>query len=510
MRRTTFIVLVVILAVASSVDSRLAARDVVLVIGGGYSPTGNQASLEKNVLFFQRLLGELMLDENNIDVLFSDGSSKKADLQVNDLEAVPLPNRLMAEFFGSQRDLGMTYRNHEVPGVRGASSPENLSKWFREVGSELKSGDRLLLYVTAHGGESRDRSNPHNTTIYMWNNRRITVSDLVRHLDGLPEDVTVVTVMVQCHAGGFARYIFDDGTADNPLSGHNRCGFFATIHSRNAAGCTPDIDEADYQEYSSFFWAALGGKDRLGEPIETPDYNGDGVVSFDEAHAYTIIASNTIDLPIKTSGEFLRVHSQFKDDEHADLLGKNVQFGVLIGHSTVIQRAVLDELSKQLKLKDGDRMSVARKRAGERRTGGSGRGRYSGRRRGGSSTASGRLRQSVSSDIRKRWPELANVLSPVATELLTTRSDEFVSAIESHSKYAEYRREQKKEREAAMHTISPDRMRVKYERFIREAENVILARNLELLDDQDHVAAYERITRAEAGVLPSAKTSHSP
>ena len=57
----------------------------------------------------------------------------------------------MAEFFGSERDLGLHYRNNEVPDVRGASTRENIQKWFAGVGQTLKSGDRLILYVTAHG-----------------------------------------------------------------------------------------------------------------------------------------------------------------------------------------------------------------------------------------------------------------------------------------------------------------------------------------------------------------------
>ena len=63
------------------------------------------------------------------------------------------------------------------------------------------------------------------------------------------------------------------------MSGANRCGFFATVHDRKAAGCTADIDEANYQEYSTYFFAALRGKTRTGTPITPPDYDGDGRVS---------------------------------------------------------------------------------------------------------------------------------------------------------------------------------------------------------------------------------------
>ena len=36
-------------------------------------------------------------------------------------QSVPQANRLMAEFFGDDDDLGLAYRNHAVPGVRGST-----------------------------------------------------------------------------------------------------------------------------------------------------------------------------------------------------------------------------------------------------------------------------------------------------------------------------------------------------------------------------------------------------
>ena len=483
--------------------SSLDAKDQILVIGGGYSPTGNQASLEKNVLFFQRLVEDVHSDSCRPYVLFADGTSDGADLQVNDPDSVPRANRLMAEFFGSEKDIGMHYRSHAVADVRGASTPRNLEKWFDEVGTTMEEGDRLLLYVTAHGGSSKDRSDPYNTTIYMWNNGRITVQDLIDYLDDLPEGVSVVSVMVQCHAGGFARYMFDDTDDDALVARQNRCGFFATVHSRSAAGCTPDIDEADYQEYSTYFWAAIGGKDRLGRNIEPPDYNEDGMVSFDEAHAYTIIHSNTIDLPIRTSGEFLRLRSRFGNDKNTELLDKDCDFSVMMDLANPVQRVVLERLSEQLGLDSEDRLDVARKRVNEGSGRSSSRGRYS-RRRPSRTTKASQLKSRIAGDVRRRWPELANVLSPVATELLTTRRDEFVDAIESHPVWEEYVREKAKEQDAEKTTISPDRMRVKYERLLREAENVILAHNLTLIGDEDDVAAYQRIVASEQGVLAGA------
>ena len=161
------------------------------------------------------------------------------------------------------------------------------------------------------------------------------MKDFVARLDKLDPQVRVVLVMVQCYSGGFANCIFNEGDAKKGVTGANRCGFYATVHNRPAAGCTPDIDEENYQEYSSSFWSAICGQTRTGQPVAPPDYDGDGRVSFAEAHAYTVLTSNTIDIPVKTSDAFLRAVSKTKDDNLQDLItsGRLVRHARAIGHA---------------------------------------------------------------------------------------------------------------------------------------------------------------------------------
>ena len=468
------------------------AKDYYLTIGGGYAPSGNQASLERNVMFFQRILGEPQADEFRHDIFFSDGQAREADLQVLDRESVPKVNRLMAEFLGSRRNLGLQYRNHEIAEAKYGTAPANIERWFKEVGSEMREGDRLYLYVTAHGNRSSDRKDPYNTTIATWDRTSIKMKDLVKMLDRLESGVTVVTVMVQCHSGGFARFIFDQGDPENGLSSQCRVGFFATVHDRPAAGCTAEINEADYVEYSSFFWAALAGVNRLGEPIESPDYNEDGVVSFDEAHAYTLLTANTIDLPIKTSGEFLKVSSRFAgkdDDAEMELLGKEEPYETVLELASPADRAVLEGMSKQLELTGSDRLLKARKSVEASRKS------SQGRRGRPPETERTRLQREIRNDLLKRWPALANTLNPIAIELLTQRAEEFVELIEGHPKFARYRELTEKDE------LNPIEKRVKYERFLRTADNVILAENLRRMNAPEKLAQYETLTEAESQSL---------
>ncbi len=389
-------------------SNRLVAKDFFLTIGGGYAPSGNQVSLEKNILYFQRALREQQLDRSPQAIFFADGLSSEHDLQVIDRDTVPKANRLMAEFFGDSDDLGLSYRNHQVNGVRGSTRPENIRKWFANDGRQLKRGDRLIVYVTSHGNQSSDRRDPYDTTIATWGNTSIKMKEFVKLLDELADGVEVVAIMVQCHAGGFARFIFNGGDPEKGLSSQRRVGFFATVHDRSAAGCTPEIDEASYVEYSTYFWAAISGRDRSGRAIDRPDYNGDGTISFDEAHAYVILAADTIDLPVKTSGEYLTVHSKFGEVD-SDLLTNDEPYEDVLALANPVQKAILEGLSEQLDLKGSDRLVDAWKAT--RSTQADNRNRSRGRR---SASPQDRLRMKISSDLKNRWPGLANVLNPIS------------------------------------------------------------------------------------------------
>lgn len=483
--RNAFLIMVLFAGVSAGTGC---AEDFFLTIGGGYSPSGNQASLENNALFFQRALRDVGLNDRPNDVFFSDGESEELDLQVMDPNSVPKANRLMAEFFGSRTDLGLSYRNHRVPNVRDSTKPDNIRRWFKDVGSTIKADDRLLIYVTAHGNRSSDRQNAFNTTIATWNSTSIRMTKFVRMLDTLPEGVRVVAVMVQCHAGGFARFIFKGGDPDLGLSSQHRIGFFATVHDRPAAGCTAAVDELSYVEYSTYFWAALTGRTRTGQAIELPDYNGDGVVSFAEAHGYTILTADTIDLPVKTSGEFLSEYSRFGGDDDSDLLHNDESYETILGLATPTQRVVLKGLSKQLGL-SGDRRIVDAWRATQQ-----GRGRGNSRRRR-EPAASEPVRRKIANDLLREWPELANVLNPLSIELMTSRSDEFVEAIEGHADYERYREL------ADSADPNADQRKVKYERFLRVADNVALSENLKRINDKKRIKQYNEMITAESTTL---------
>jgi len=465
------------------------AKNFFLTIGGGYLPSGNQASLERNVLYFQRILGERFDSEIQHDIYFADGNDPGADLQVMDRMSVPEPNRLMAEFFATQRNLGLNYRNHDIADVRDSTKPENLKQWFKDKSGEIQAGDRLFIYVTSHGNGSSDKKQPYNTTIATWGRTSLSVKEMSESLDLLNDQVTVVVIMVQCHAGGFARLMYRGADPEQGVSPQPRVGFFATVHDRPAAGCTPDINEANYAEYSSYFFAALTGTDRLGQPVEKPDYDQDGVISFDEAHAYVILTADTIDFPIKTSDIFLDEFSEFGEGE-SDLLPNDLEYDQVLELATASEKAILAGLSEQLELNGNDRLVDAynflhpEKKEGEKR-----KPRQPPERE--------KLRMKIREDLRRKWPELSNLLNPTPIELLTNRQDEFIQAIKENESYDRYT----ELKEQANTELNDAERKVKYDRFLRVADHIILRENLKRKQADDQLNSLNQILELERSSL---------
>ncbi len=474
------------------------AKDYFLTIGGGYSPSGNQVSLEKNVLMFQHLLAESYPNGAAHQVLFADGRDPGRDLQFYDEARLPALNRYLARLFKQTKELGFEYRNSNIPDVHAASTKETIERWFSEHGKQLGDGDRLLIYVTAHGGSASDKKNaPYNTKLYLWNQQHIEVKDFVKLLDTLDPEVQVITVMVQCFAGGYANIAFEEADESRPASAANRCGFFATVHDRVAAGCTPDIDEANYHEYSTYFWQAIRGKSRLEEPIEQPDYDGDGRVSFEDAHAYALIHSNTIDVSIKTSDRFLRAKSKLSDKDHQELLSADTPYAELLAAGRPAERAVLEQLSAELEL-SGDRRAEAAREAKKKLEADKNKAEAERKKAEGEFNAA---REAIRKALLNRWPELANIWNPAAQDLLAGERAEMQQFIESHGEFSKFSVKHDEMEQFSEQKRDVERRMAKCDRVIRTLETVALAANLKQVADKQTVVQYERLREAEAGGL---------
>ena len=157
-----------------------------------------------------------------------------------------------------------------------------LRQWFDEERKEILPGDRLLVFVTDHGG--RGGNDPGSGTITLWR-EQLTVREFRSLLDRLSPQVQVVTVMSQCYSGAFADLMYDRG-AQEPSG--NTCGFFATTAVDKAYGCYPEGQDRDRIGYAFEFIDAL---DRQKTTVA--------------AHAEVMRSDSTPDRPRSTSDAYL-------------------------------------------------------------------------------------------------------------------------------------------------------------------------------------------------------------
>ena len=477
------------------------AADHFLTIGGGYSPSGNQVSLEKNVLFFREVLADLYPAgaAPRHDVLFSDGDAPGRDVQYADADwDVHRARRLLAQLADEEDDLGYRYRTHEVPAVRGPASRAEVERWFAEVGAKLADGDRLILYATGHGGDGDEYR---NNVLHLWNGDALSVRELAGLLDKLPAGVHVVVVMVQCYAGGFADLMFAGGERDKGDAPAVRCGFFATVPDRMAAGCTPEVDEANYRDYSTSFWAALRGTTRGGAAIgrAVRDFDADGAVSFAEAHAYALLTNESIDVPMKSSDRFLRLYSD-RGASGGRLVGAEDMVARLNALGSPADRAVIDGLSRQLELTGQYRYKAAKDLADAlefqhkdlERQEGELRDRYDD------------VCEEIRDALEVRWPELRNRWDPAVDRLLSDEPDGLVRAVESDRRYGEFTKLRDDLAKLAEQDDALQLRHVKCHRLMYRIESVALAHNLKHVADAAKVARYEALVAAENETLGGA------
>jgi hypothetical protein len=252
-----------------------------LVIGGGGAPSNNEIALEKNLLYFQRSLCKMGYAPKQAKIFFANGNNGEATIRYID-------------------ESKERYKSPNIPHLNGSSTYDNLKRSLLED----QSIKPLFFYFTGHG--LLNRKNNNDNTIVLWNSQYVSVKQLAKVLDQMPYQKPFVTMMSQCYSGSFSNLIYKNGDRKQPIAKHRRCGFFATIKTLPSVGCTPEVDEADYQDYSSSFYAGLTGVNRVNQPVSSADYNLDGKVSYNEAHAYAKIDDKSTDLPISTSEAWLQ------------------------------------------------------------------------------------------------------------------------------------------------------------------------------------------------------------
>lgn len=524
-----------VLALVGLGGGSASAETLILTFGGG-PPSHNQISLERNVEYFRRVLEGVGLGKARHDVYFGDGGAgNSVQYRMAESDEQRLAKALGLIFF-NDGDGDIRYDKVRLKGLVGPSSVGNVQAWFGVVGRALPPGERLLFYFTGHGGsDSANRGDPRNTSLIMPGQPgELRVKQFVAELDKLGPDVDVTLVMVQCYSGGFANVIYNEGDPAKGFSPHPRAGFFATVASRTSAGCSPDVSQDDYHEFSTSFFEGLLGETRSGHPVQKPDYNGDGRTSFDEAFTHVLLTSDTIDIPTTTSDRLLRDRSRFaetQDDVNRGLLPQDAPWSMVLAAATPSQRAALEGLALTLGHQGEDALAKARARAAELDPDRNrGRGRSPNQRP--EPRASNELEDQIPtaqappnrqpsgnrgpgfnmgrfrSALADRWPELTVPFHPEVPRIIAEQGGEILRVLEAQPGFdALSQRLARRVPSPEMLARSPERQWVKHRRLLEQADSVILGANLPKLDDAEALGVYRRLLEMESRVLGPGPTA---
>src|SRR5579863_3295952 len=202
-----------------------------LIVGGGPDKSHNQIAIESNVRYVDRLLPH----STPRHILFADGDPSNQDVQYQDSSN------------------GIHYRAPELPRLDGPAVLANVQQEISALAQDVRSRptDPVLLYFTGHGSPSRPTFE--NNRYDLWSGQSLDVRTLAKSVEAFPVDTHITLVMVECFSGAFANLLFERGDPANSLSSHHVCGFFASVPQRMAAGCTPEVNEANYRDFTGYF-----------------------------------------------------------------------------------------------------------------------------------------------------------------------------------------------------------------------------------------------------------------
>jgi hypothetical protein len=322
-----------------------------LLVGGGPDKDNNTAQIEEHL----RFVTSVVPASNGRFVLFADGKVSSRDLSYTDSTALT-PAQQALDVLLPNDDLGAKVQTRApqigAP-IDGPSRLPSIDRAMHRIASlSGRKGPPVLLYFAGHGSLDDDKD---KTSLYnLWGQDDLDPPALLHEIDLLPQAVPVTLVMAQCFSGGFADVLFRKANADLPVNDRLIIGFFAAESDREAAGCGTETNSPLYQDFSSFFFGALSGRDRLGHRIDGADYDGDGRVSCHEAFCYALLHDDSIDTPVCTSMIYLR---RFVDMDDSTIF--STAYHTLLETATPAQRAALDGLSVKLGLSGEQRLLAA-------------------------------------------------------------------------------------------------------------------------------------------------------
>jgi hypothetical protein len=466
----------------------------VLTVGGGPSLQYNQVAIESNVRYLHKLLPKGTVQTT----LFADGDANHASVLYDDDTAKQSNGEFLMDLFlqgtEAESDGGSHYRKPNIGKVDG---PSKRAEFARQIGRIAQEPDlvrrRVLLYFTGHG--SPGKADYDNNVYDMWGkDEALSVRECAHQIEQLPTEVPVTLVMVQCFSGAFGNLLFEGGDPKGDVISRDFAGFYATVNNRVAAGCTSAVNEAEYHDFTSYFFAALTGRDRVGRAVTGCDYNHDGRVGMNEAYCYTLLNDESIDVPVCTSDFFLRRFVPMRD---ADVF--QTPWPTIVSWADPAQKQALEGLSDRLKLTGDDRLKTAYEKAFRSATSGNRDPQWLNRYRQARTRFDSLLREGRR-DLLRRYPDLRSPSSPT---FAVTRKDA-IARLDREAMDGKWKdlldandAVDKADQEGENLSIAESKLL----RIVRLGKSIVLAHELQQVGTPEIKARYQRLIEAEGRTL---------
>jgi hypothetical protein len=252
------------------------------------------------------------------------------------------------------------------------------------------------------------------------------------------------------------------------------------------------------------------------------DYDGNGLTSFAEAHAYAVIESHTLDVPVRTSEALLRVYSRLggpygtpadqgvrstpapaEAGPAAEGIGREAlrepsgSIAALATAARSDQQAILEKLAATLAdrpLQTVEDVRVELELAHEELDEALDALQAA-------MDATDEQLAAAQDDAYRLWPELYDAYSTDAAALTGERSDAFVASIEPLGSYATLRAGRRREAALSEAREAAECKAARLERLLRTIEDIVLAENLPRTASPKIVARYKQLVLLEEQTL---------
>lgn len=443
----------------------------VIIMGGGWGPEGTQASIEAHVIDLQAGLPA------GTPVHFAAGSGPLPAVQTQGTGTDEVA-AILGLAFDRLDNLSVDYRATQISGA-GPGSKQAFLQSLKAAEAE----GQTVVFAAGHGApESDDQP----AALELWGPEdRLSVPDLAQALDRSSRTHSVAFVLGHCHSGAFAEVMFVGADPQAGLAQPTRCVLAAVPADREAAGCTPDVNDPGAQAYMAAIAQALSHRAEA-------DFDRDGQLSLAEADAWARIHDRTVDVPVKTSEVWLDLQLS---NLAPDLTRWSRQD--LLRLASVTERAVLEqtlpkpwskaeptavaqahgELSELIKVLDEVVQGILQRREV--------------------------CRRGLLDGLLLRWPQLANPYHARARQLLAGDAVQVINYLKGRPQLEQIRSLDASMRALDDRVLALQRQAARIERWLRTAQGVANRAALRESKDASLQATLTALQACEALPVPA-------